>query len=133
MSKRAKIPAVAYPVVIEYSAEDRGYVARVPALKYCTAFGATYEEAAREIQSAMEGWLETAQAHGTSIPPPVTHDELLAASELLNLTELSRRAGLPPQTLFAKLRRGTALKPAEAKAITRTLRKAGLQLTTQPL
>lgn len=52
-----------FEVLIDYSDEDGCYVARVPALKYCTAIGDTYEEAAREIQDAIKGWLETAAAH----------------------------------------------------------------------
>ena len=55
MKSSAKSAHPPYPVVIEYSDEDQGYVARVPALKYCTAFGETYEEAAHEIEAAIEG------------------------------------------------------------------------------
>ena len=80
MSKAAKLkakllsgqkikPSPSYPVLIAYSAEDEGFVARVPALKYCTAFGETYEEAAREIEVAMRLWLESAKANRVPIPP----------------------------------------------------------------
>jgi len=62
---KTKTPSAAYPVVIEFSAEDEGYIARVPALKYCSAFGETYEQAAHEIEIAMRLWIESAQAHGT--------------------------------------------------------------------
>lgn len=121
-----------YPVVIEYSKEDRGYLARVPALKYCTAFGETYEEAAREIQTAIEGWIVTAKEKGTPIPPAgATIDELLGAAELLNLNEVARRIGVPPQTLYAKVRRRSALKAKEALAVARTLNEAGLHLVAK--
>jgi predicted RNase H-like HicB family nuclease len=128
---KAKTPSAAYPVVIEYSAEDEGYIARVPALKYCSAFGETYEQAAHEIEIAMRLWLESAKAHGTPIPPPIENTELSAAAELLNLTALAREAGIPAQTLFAKLRRGTSLKSDEALAIARALNEAGLHLVAK--
>ena len=121
-----------YPVVIEFSPEDRGYVARVPALKYCTAFGDTYEEAAREIQVAIDGWIATAKEKGTAIPPAgATIDELLGAAELLNLNEVARRIGVPAQTLYAKVRRRSPLKASEALAVARTLNEAGLHLVAK--
>jgi len=132
MKTRAKSPAFPYPVVIEYSAEDQGYVARVPALKYCTAFGETYAEAAREIQSAIAGWVETAKTHGTPVPPPLSSGDLRAAAKMLNLTAVARHSGISTQTLFAKLRRGTALKPEEVRVITRTLNQVGLHLVGKP-
>lgn len=127
-----KMKKSTYPVVIEYSPEDRGYVARVPALKYCTAFGESYEEAAREIQTAIEGWIMTAKEKGTPIPPAgATIDELLGAAELLNLNEVARRIGVPPQTLYAKVRRRSALKAKEAQAVARILNEAGLHLVAK--
>ena len=121
-----------YPVVIEYSDEDQGYVARVPALKYCTAFGKTYAEAAGEIESAIEGWLETAQAHGTPIPQPIDNADLRKAAKILNLSALARHSGISTQTLFAKLQRGTELKPAEVRVFTRSLNRVGLHLIGKP-
>ena len=47
-----------YQVEVFYSGEDEAYVANVPALTYCSAFGETAEEAIREIGEAIEGWLE---------------------------------------------------------------------------
>lgn len=129
---KKKTPALPYPVVIEYSSEDKGYVARVPALKYCTAFGETYEEAAREIAVAMRLWLESARAHNQELPPPGPDiAELQGAAELLNLNEVARRIGVPPQTLYAKVRRGSELKPEEALAVARALNEVGLHLVAK--
>ena len=109
-----------------------GLIARVPALKYCSAFGETYEEAAREIAVAMRLWLESSKSNDQPIPAPgPTIEEFSAASEMLNLKEVARRLGIPPQTLYAKVRRGTALKPAEALAIARELNEAGLHLVAK--
>ena len=41
-----------YHINIFYSEEDRGYIADVPDLEACSAFGATPEEALREVQIA---------------------------------------------------------------------------------
>jgi predicted RNase H-like HicB family nuclease len=54
---------LSYDIKLFYSAEDGGYIADVPALKSCSAFGATPKEALAEIAEAMEAWLETAEAH----------------------------------------------------------------------
>ena len=47
-----------YHVEILWSEEDGGYVANVPGLKYCSAFGETYDEALREVRVAMDLHLE---------------------------------------------------------------------------
>jgi predicted RNase H-like HicB family nuclease len=60
----------AYPIVIFWSDEDDCWIADVPDLRYCSAFGDTREDALREIQVAMEGWLETARELGKPIPEP---------------------------------------------------------------
>ncbi len=59
-----------YHINIFYSEEDKGYIADIPDLKYCSAFGNTPEEALREVQIAKEAWLEAAHAEGKPIPPP---------------------------------------------------------------
>ncbi len=55
---------------IFYSEEDEGYIADIPDLKYCSAFGETIEEAVQEILQAKAAWLETAKAEGKPIPTP---------------------------------------------------------------
>ena len=58
----------------------------------------------------------------------VTTEALRRARPLLNVAGLARAAGIPEQTLFAKLRRGTALSGEEARAIGRALVDVGLAL-----
>ncbi|MFB2972335.1 type II toxin-antitoxin system HicB family antitoxin [Aerosakkonema sp. BLCC-F183] len=53
-----------------YSEEDEGYIADIPDLKYCSAFGETPEEAVREVLIAKAAWLETAKVEGKPIPLP---------------------------------------------------------------
>ncbi len=59
-----------YHINIFYSEEDEGYIADIPDLKYCSAFGETPEEALREVQIAKAAWLEAARAEGIPVPPP---------------------------------------------------------------
>ena len=121
-----------YSVLIEYSEEDAGYVARVPALPHCTAFGETYEEAAREIQEAITGWLDAAKEAKLPIPAPgPSVEELQASASLLNLAKVARESGIPEQTLFTKLRRRTPLRSKEALGIARALNNAGLAIIAQ--
>jgi predicted RNase H-like HicB family nuclease len=59
-----------YHINIFYSEEDEGYIADIPDLKYCSAFGESVEEAVHEVLQAKAAWLETANAEGRPIPPP---------------------------------------------------------------
>ncbi len=59
-----------YHINIFYSEEDEGYIADIPDLKFCSAFGETPEEALREVQIAKAAWLEAARAEGKPIPLP---------------------------------------------------------------
>ncbi|MBN2360872.1 MAG: type II toxin-antitoxin system HicB family antitoxin [Deltaproteobacteria bacterium] len=57
-----------YHINIFYSEEDGGYVADIPDLEACSAFGRTPEEALREVQQAKQAWLEAAREAGKPIP-----------------------------------------------------------------
>lgn len=59
-----------YHINVFYSDEDRCYVADIPDLKYCSAFGDTAEKAVREVQIAKKAWLKAARDNGKPIPPP---------------------------------------------------------------
>jgi predicted RNase H-like HicB family nuclease len=59
-----------YHINIFCSEEDEGYIADIPDLKACSAFGSTPEEALREVNAAKQVWLEAARAEGKPIPSP---------------------------------------------------------------
>ncbi|NTV28225.1 MAG: type II toxin-antitoxin system HicB family antitoxin [Methanothrix sp.] len=59
-----------YAIEIFYSIEDEGYIAVVPELPGCSAFGRSEEEALKEVKIAMSLWLETAKQIGRDIPTP---------------------------------------------------------------
>ncbi len=59
-----------YHINVFYSEDDEGYIADIPDLKHCSAFGETPEDAVREVQIAKKAWLEAARAAGKPIPAP---------------------------------------------------------------
>ena len=59
-----------YHINIFYSEENGGYIADIPDLDSCSAFGDTPEQALAEVARAKEAWLEAARAAGKPIPPP---------------------------------------------------------------
>jgi predicted RNase H-like HicB family nuclease len=59
-----------YHINIFYSDEDAGYIADIPDLNACSAFGNTPEEALAEVEMAKEAWLAAAHDAGTPIPKP---------------------------------------------------------------
>ncbi|AGK61369.1 hypothetical protein Asulf_01378 [Archaeoglobus sulfaticallidus PM70-1] len=70
-----------YTIEIFYSEEDEGYIAVVPELPGCSAFGDTEEEALKEIKTAIELWIETAKKEGREIPKPMGKELLKAVME----------------------------------------------------
>ncbi|MBP7069568.1 MAG: type II toxin-antitoxin system HicB family antitoxin [Methanothrix sp.] len=59
-----------YAIEIFYSEEDEGFIAIIPELPGCSAFGETEESALKEVKIAMQLWLETAKEIGKAIPLP---------------------------------------------------------------
>ena len=59
-----------YHINIFYSDEDGGYIADVPDLSGCSAFGATPEQALAEVRLAQKAWIEAARESGRPVPEP---------------------------------------------------------------
>lgn len=59
-----------YHINIFWSEEDGGYIADIPDLDSCSAFGRSAAEALTEVEQAMAAWLDAARASGRPIPPP---------------------------------------------------------------
>ena len=59
-----------YHINIFFSEEDEGYIADIPDLETCSAFGSTPAEALREVEIAKAAWLEVAREQGKPIPQP---------------------------------------------------------------
>lgn len=65
-----------YAIEIFYSAEDEGYIAVVPELPGCSAFGESEEESLEQIKIAMALWLVTARKERRKIPKPQSKEIL---------------------------------------------------------
>jgi len=57
-----------YHINIFYSEEDKGYIADIPDLTHCSAFGKTASIALREVERAKKAWLAVAKKLGKRIP-----------------------------------------------------------------
>jgi predicted RNase H-like HicB family nuclease len=59
-----------YHINIFYSEEDSGYIADIPDLEACSAFGDTPAEALAQVEMAKKAWLEAARVEGKPVPRP---------------------------------------------------------------
>lgn len=57
-------------VIIYWSREDEAFIAEVPELSGCMAHGSTQIKALKNVNQAMELWLDTAKEFGDPIPEP---------------------------------------------------------------
>ena len=61
---------IKYLIEIFWSEEDQGYIASIPDLPGCNAWGETPEEVAKEIEDAQAAWIEACKASGDPVPKP---------------------------------------------------------------
>ncbi len=107
-----------YNTTLEWDTEDEVWVARVPDLPGCLAFGETQEEAIRELQTAIPAWIEGAKDSGFPYRASLPDIAMLRrASKLLNITEVARIVGIAPRTLHSRLQHGTPLPKDEAERL----------------
>lgn len=92
-----------YALVVAYSGEDEGYVATVPELPGCSAFGETEEEAIREVKVAVSLWLSAARKARRKIPEPIVEKVFKGRFPLRIPEDLRRRLELEAK------RRGVSL------------------------
>ena len=59
-----------YHINIFFSEEDGGYIADIPDLAHCAAFGETPEQALSAVLKAKAVWIEAAKAEGKPVPRP---------------------------------------------------------------
>ena len=60
-----------YTAHLMWSNEDNGFIAIVPQLPGCSAFGKSMEKAVRELQYAIDAWIDAAKAAGKPVPAPI--------------------------------------------------------------
>jgi antitoxin HicB len=56
------------PFAIVWSGEDEGFIATIPDLPGCSAWGQTLAEAAREVEDAQAAWIQACMASGEPVP-----------------------------------------------------------------
>jgi predicted RNase H-like HicB family nuclease len=59
-----------YHINLFYSDEDGSYIADIPDLDACSAFGQSPEEALAEVETAKDAWLTAAREAGRPVPEP---------------------------------------------------------------
>jgi len=59
-----------YHINIFFSEEDGGYIADIPDLEACSAFGRTPQDALKQVEIAKKAWLAAAKAGRRKIPSP---------------------------------------------------------------
>lgn len=65
-----------YPIEIFWSEDDKGFIAEVPDLPGCNAFGKTENEALAEAKDAIRSWLQAAKATKREIPKPTVIERI---------------------------------------------------------
>ena len=67
-----------YTIILYWSNADDAFVAEVPELPGCAAHGDSQENALKNINQAMELWIDTAKEAGDPIPEPKGERLMLA-------------------------------------------------------
>ena len=66
-----------YEIALFWSKEDSAFVAEVPELPGCMAHGHSQVEALKNINDAIELWIDTAREFGDVVPEPKGERPLL--------------------------------------------------------
>jgi predicted RNase H-like HicB family nuclease len=64
--------------VVIFPGEDGYWVAECPSLPGCVSQGKTKAEAIANIREAIQGWIETATAHGQNVPEETFDVQVIA-------------------------------------------------------
>ena len=59
-----------YSVIIQWSDEDKAFIATLPEFDGALTHGSTYEEAARMAEELLESLIESYEADGKALPSP---------------------------------------------------------------
>ena len=67
-----------YEIILYWSNEDEAFIAEVPELPGCMAHGNTQGAALKNVNDAMQLWIDTAREFGDPIPQPKGERLMLA-------------------------------------------------------
>jgi predicted RNase H-like HicB family nuclease len=71
-----------YRIEVFWSDEDECWIANIPDLRYCSAFGDTPQEALAEVLIAKGGWLDSMREMGSPLPEPSRSPAQIAQHEV---------------------------------------------------
>lgn len=111
-----------FPIRISWDETEGEYLAEIPALEGCLAYGKTEASALKELRIAKTLWIEARTEAGLPIPKPETSvEKLRALRPIVNISKIARQARIPEQTLISKVKRGTPLSESEQERVGRVL------------
>ncbi len=67
-----------YEIILYWSNEDEAFIAEVPELPGCMAHGDSQAAALKNVNDAMQLWIDTAREFGDPIPQPKGERLMLA-------------------------------------------------------
>lgn len=79
-----------YRIIVRYSEEDEGYIAVVPELRGCSAWGKTESAAITAVKEAAAAWLKAAKANKIEIPTPLDEKQVTGKFALRMPPELHK-------------------------------------------
>jgi len=120
-----------YAVQIYWDDRARYFVAEIPEIPTCAADGATQAEALANLEETFAVLKEAYAEENLPVPTPdpgrsISVEQLAELAELVKVSRLAELAGIPGQTLAAKLRRRTPFSQGESRKLARALRDRGL-------
>ena len=59
-----------YEIILYWSNEDAAFIAEVPELPGCMAHGDSQQDALKNVNDAMQLWIDTAREFGDAVPVP---------------------------------------------------------------
>ncbi len=96
-----------YPLELFWSEEDEGYIALVPDLPGCNAWGATEMEAIEQVHDAIEAWQAACKQAGEPVPEPsnrLEETQTISQTVSAKLAKLAKQQGISiPQYLEANV------------------------------
>lgn len=92
-----------YDIILYWSEEDEAFIAEVPDLPGCNAHGPTYEDAIREVQVAMDLWVETAKELGRPIPGYIENGSYSRGLHGIVIPNDAKDAALVKKTITVQL------------------------------
>jgi antitoxin HicB len=74
-----------YSLNLEFHEEDGGYLASFPALPGCHTWGDTYEEAVKNAEEVLVGYLEALRKNGEELPIEPYPSQEVSLGVIVNL------------------------------------------------